>query len=636
MLDTPMEPIAALPSPVDPRVALAGLWRRRGIALLLVVISLVVGVTAGRALGVGTYESEASLLYDPAVMRTVLGREPLPVPLIAARVRSTDVLKPVASALGTDLASLQRATESELDRDSGAIRIRAAAPSAEAAQRTARALSDAFVADVRATVTAACTAQLERLRADLNRCEAAAEQAESALQAFLVRNHLSASDMAAGDTPDAVEQLQLALTEAESERQAFERQLSMLESTRNDLLRKAREEARAARAAAHEGALEKRSQDLMSLISDNRSRSANLIALRQSEAELRRARQLAAEGYISQQELERAGEAVEKSRALLADDRRYDQWRSITATRAARPPVTTLSAAPSQAQLGQIESQAQTLRLQVDGLSRRTASLRLQHARALQRRVKLPALQRHYESLNRAVTSRRQDVTDASSRLEKTQQLVPSPSGEVPGLTLLTEASMPTAPLKSRKKLLAFLIGGAGAVLSLALVAFVEVRKNLLTVPPQIVSHLSVPLLGVIPRFSERALANGEKRIARLDLQALARQVRACVPPHGGQILLLSLLPSEGKTRVAQLLVPEFRRRRESVVFRESVAREETDLSRATANVDAVVLVIENGVHAIDELRLLVEDLRAVGAPLKGGIVTKVDAFYMAMEGALP
>lgn len=663
MFDAPVAPPEPSPA-VESRLLLLGIWRRRVFICVMVVISLLLGYVASKQLEGGTYVSETRLLSDPQAFRAAWDRDAISPSLLAARVTSPAVLQATARTLDLPQAAVEKGSSANADRDTGVLRIEGRAKQPLEAQRVSRALTAAFVADLKTSLVNEKKREIAHLRQVYTQANAEVVAASRDVQAFLLVNGVSASDMTLGQTSGPVEQLRLACTEAEAEANALLRQQEGLQASMRDLRARAREERAAARATADDGASERRSARLLALVQDDRARQTNEIALRQSEVELRRAQALFREGFISRQELERSREVYEKNRAMLSDDARYQEWKRTSAKLAAASVAPNApQPSPSEGLLAQMLTQEQTLRLQIEAARRRATNLRLQYVQAVELRARLPRLQAQYDAVAHVLTQRQFQRNEAQTRLARAEAAVASDGPGLPGVTLLSDADLPTAPLRSRGKLIWVLVTGGVLLMSLVLVVLADWRDRRLKAPSQLPALLSVPILGTIPRLSPRALAADPRDAGNVDFRAMARRLREQVPTPGARVLLISPGRAEGKSLVVDAMARELRRRGESVLvidaaahlrddpsstrlgtllreasrghdltIIEGVALDEAHTALMAANVDAVVLVLENHIHQIDTIRRLVDDLGRHNAPLVGGIVTKVDPFYLALE----
>lgn len=662
MFETSDEPHAEVRESAGVRWILLGLWRRRTFLCLMAIVSLTAGGIAGLRFDTRTYSSDTSLLCDPQAFRAAWDRDPIPPPVLTSRVTSPDVLGAAAAHLGMPVATLEKAVTSNLDRDSGALHIVGTAHTPEAAQQIAQAVRSAFVESLHASLVEEKKRDLGRLRARYTRARRAVVTAGRDVQTFLLAHGTTVSDLTAGLPAGAIEQLQLAFTEAQAETNAMQQQLEGVRASMAALRTRAREEQAAAQRAADDAAQERRADTLLAVLTDDRTRQTQAIALRQSEADLERARQLQHDGFISQQELERAREAFDRNRVLLADDPRHEVWRStktrLSARSASAPPI----ASASESLLTQLQTQEQTLRLQLEALQRRSASLRLQLTEAVTRRTRLPALQRRYDEVAHVLSQAQLERSEAQARLSRATQAAAFGAAELPGVSLLSDAELPRTPGKSRGMLIGLAVAGGGLVLSLVLVMLAELRDGRLRAPSQLPSQLSVPVLGTVPRLSRRTLMADLRDARGLDFTTMARRLREQVPDRGARILLLSPGHAEGKSLVACGIAGVLRRqgekvlvldvmgpvrddscaapgpllseatRRYDVILLEGTALDEKHLDQMSATVDAVILVLENDVHPLAQLRHLVDGLQRRDAPLVGGIVTKVDPIYLLLE----
>ena len=650
---------------LDGRQVVLGLWRRRRLLCLLFVVSILVGVLASRRLSADVWTSETTLLYDMQAFRTAWDRDPLPPALLASRVTSPAVTAAAARALGMSTEGVAQAASADVDRDSSVLRIRAQSRHPQDAQTMCRALRSAFESDLRASLVAEKKNDISRLRDVYEHANEAVRAAADDVQAFLLANRVNAADMTLGPPSGAVEQMRLVYSETRAETDALQRQREGLQATIRALHARAAEEVTAARAAAQDTRSERRTTRLLAVVQDERGRQANEIALRQSEVEMRRARDLFKEGYLSRQELERACEAYQRNRASLADNGHYQDWRRMSARLIAPSPTTDGAAPASQSEslLTQLVHQDQTLALQISALQRRTASLRLQYLQALGVQQRLPHLQRQYDEVAHVLALRQAERTEAHARLARAEDVAVSDATTTPGLALVSDANLPAMPTRSRRKLIGLLMAGGGLLASLAFVMITDLRDRRLKSPSQLSTHLSLPVLGTIPRVPQKALASRRHDALGADFAAMARRLREQVPGRGARVLLISPGPSEGKSLVAAGLAHELSQqgervvvldaatssrrdasrahldatlsaaaRENDIVLIEGVALDETNAARLAASVDAVVLVIENHIHQIDTLRHLVDALQRQETPLVGGIVTKVDPLPLALE----
>lgn len=542
--------------PLDLRTLLLGLWRRRRLAAGLVLLSAILGVAVALVLGERVWTAETVLLHQPRHLD--LGEDgyrSLSLQTQADMVKVQTNLSEVRRRLGlsSTLARLGAATEVEVLRHTSLFAIRASWSDRDRAAAIASTLRDVFLENQqrigraeRARQTQFLVGRMEVLRAEL-------VEAEERLEEFRDENDVVDVEQEAEWVLQEMTSIEVLSNEAELERRSLDTQLLNVREIIARLQNRVEEERASPAEMDALGNLNARINQLRGMIRDSqeiRSWNADMV---QKQLELERQKRLLAKDAASQKDVERAEADYDKAKALAVDTDETRQWREEMEQLRTTAALVTTNAAILQDMI------VKELDLHLDLVSVEEKKKHLDSAReeTLKKLEDLPQLERKYVSLSRSVSSRDLELHRLGAmvaRLRRDQELEPVE------FAVVTEATPPVFPTRANRRKLCMAVTAMLGLLSLGLLAGLEVLDPRVRSAAELALKLPIPSLGAIPKVSPApGIVEARERPEIMEpCRIIARQIRNKLAKPGARILITSAVFGEGRTTLSATLAACF------------------------------------------------------------------------------
>ncbi len=555
--------------PFDPLTFLAGLWRRKWLALLGFALSVALGVGVALRFGVRTYEAQTTLMftgnedeleggfYRTPSLSTQLNMVKLPDSL--ARVR--DRLQ-----LAVEIKTLAAAIDASIQQDTSLLFIEAEWMDPQTAADVANTVRDVFLERAVEIRQREAREYADHLQRRLEQVKKELQEADAALVRFTNEHHVVNLDQESQWLLESYSNVDLLWEQAKIERSTVELQLQNLERIKEEL-RKQVEKERGQSAAMMESVTVAniRAERIRERIETSKKLGYNAGLLAERELEYERLKKLYEEGLVSQSEVETARLRYETQKARTLDSEEVKKLREELARLDEAIIPNGSAPTPSAPILQSILERYFDLQLQQASLDRKVQHYEEALAKLREKLDRLPNLQREYVILSRAVQSKETERKELETRLSEAQRLAEL---DTPYFAVITPAEPPDHSSSSNRRLLAVFVTILGLMATVAGVLAATLLDNTFKSQADLRARLRLPLVGEVPRRrAKHLLVPGDLEPPLLeDFKIMARAIRRHLGPEGGRVLVVSAEPREGRSTVAAYLAMCFGRRDERVL----------------------------------------------------------------------
>jgi len=550
--------------PFDLLTFVVGLWRRKGMVILGVILSAVLGVSAAILFGVRTWEAETSLLFtgtegeveggvfQTPTLTTQLGLTQLPANLQEVREKLQ---------LKVPLKDLQQATTAFVQKDTSLLVVRAAWNDREMAAKIANNLRDAFLqgtVDLRKRVA---MKYADYLGDRLDTVTKELDEADGKLGDFMRKQKVVDLNGESQWLLTQFGELDNLYHQAVSDRDGVEIQLANMApilAALKDLAAKEKDDQ--AGFTENPRQLAQLRGILTQKYREQRDLEAGKAQLKIAELEFERAQRSLKQKLISQAEFDTAKANLEAARAAANQTGDLSSLRhemdSIDATILPNLYSTGGGDDPESGVpiLRNVLNTNLTLQLQKVSLDAKVSSLEKARDDMRTRLDNLPEIQKGWVTLQREVTAKETEKLDIRNRLAGAQLLMNLDS---PYFSVVSEAVPPDHSTESNRKLIAILVTGLGIWITLALAVIATVMDTSLKSAADSKRRAGVPVLGEVPVHSGRGpmlpAGTDPPLLERFKIVSLAvgRKIQAT---GTRRLLITSPEPGDGRSLVTSYL----------------------------------------------------------------------------------
>ncbi len=185
----------------------------------------------------------------------------------------------------------------------------------------------------------------------------------------------------------------------------------------------------------------------------------------------------------------------------------------------------------------------------------------------------LPTLQREYVELSREIATKDSQRNDIGKKLALLRRAYDSDDTD---FTTVSDASIPTAPTESNRKIICAAIALLGCALGFVLILGLELFDTTIKTEAELELKLGLPVLGSLRKLSKgEVLVPGYEESAFNErFNIISRRIRQAVPNRGARILVVSAAKGEGKTMCVANLAACLGRQDERVLVMDAQVRE--------------------------------------------------------------
>lgn len=568
--------------PFDPATTLIGLWRRRKIFAVIVVMFSVMGVMSAILFGQKTYEAETVLIYRPvAVAEAEVSPTSHEDPkALYTQMNMVKILTNLEETkrrlnLGASPSSIGRATTAEVQRNTQLLTLRVRWGSPKEAADIANTLREVFLDNQRSISHIQAKSQIGSFEARLKTIQSELDKASDKLGEYTQEHNIIDVDVETQYYLQELSSVDILYEQTKSELLTNELQLNNVETIIEELKSKRGEGQIVDEAAI--GRTNRRIEQIRSTIDADREARANSADLAQAELDFERSKKLWDKGLIPKAEFDRAKITFEKQMALLEDTDEMKVWKDELARLEQQSLAMQLVGSnPSGNMSDQMMVRAIDLRLQHTALEGKVKHLEEARKRVRAKLDRMPQLERGYVELSNMVTSMEAERENLKQALNKARRVYESQSTD---FGLIAEAKPPTASRSSNRKLLAAGMGLIGVLLGFFLILGLELLDTSVKSAGELGVKIALPILGTLrsipptePHFP------GQEGSAQFEpFNIITRRIRQAVPKQGARILLVSTKPGEGKTWIAINMAISMGKRDDTVLLSDAQVRSDEE-----------------------------------------------------------
>ncbi len=309
-----------------------------------------------------------------------------------------------------------------------------------------------------------------------------------------------------------------------------------------------------------------RIENLRQKITDDKELRSNAAQLAQRELELARAKRLLESGAISQTQYEAARLAYEEQKVRSIDSDQVKQWKDQLEQLYRVVIPSNLGSTPSGDMLQEMLKKEFDLQLDQISVAERVKSFELARQAASARVESLPSTQRQYLVLSRNLKNLEDEKGQLLDVLGKAKRFYGSDSYD---FVLISDAKVPSNPIKSNRKTLTMGIFAFGVIITLAAILGMELSDTRIKSAPDMSARLGVPAIGQLPYLdkNQRQMPTEQGVVTVEEFSVIARLIRQLCQQHGNRLLVCSARHSEGTTTVLAHVAASLGRQDENVLI---------------------------------------------------------------------
>ncbi len=530
--------------PIDARTLLVGLYRRRKLLILTLVVAPLLGALAGLVLGKRTYQAETVMLFQPSLWaRGGTGEAPsLRTAINMVKLESNLEETRRRLQLSTTLTSLASSVEVQVQKETTLLALRARSDSPQGAARLANTLRDVYLETQVRVRQSDARRQLSDLEGRLKAVQERLSAADAALQKYVADNRIVDLDKELNRYLEEYTSIDILYQQALADELTVQRQAANIKGIVEDLKAHVAQEESSSAQLESLGDLNIRSQRLRESIHDDKEQRTNFLSLAQARVELQRAEFLLTKGAISHAEVDAARTAYQKQEAISVDPPQVKAWKAEL-EKIDRTVLPKNSGNSASAPILK-EMTLKRFAIQLDSVSMREKVQHLKNVRAhLKEKLEGRAgLQRGYQALVREISSREAEKKILEEALGQARRAHESLTAD---FTVVGEALPPPLALKSNRRMVFLAVMGLCVALGWGAVVALELTDPTVKSPAQASLRLRQPLLAALPRL-QPSLPGEHPAFDALRLVARRLQSR--------RVLLTSATAGEGTSFVADHL----------------------------------------------------------------------------------
>jgi len=580
--------------PLDIATLIIGLWRRKYIFAVCVMMFMGLAVVAADALGKKLYRASTVLVYKPQGADAVDVYTPLPLPTQLHLVKLAPNLEEVRARLHLSVKprSIGEAITVHVEKQTQVLALRGEWDSAEGVAGIVRELRDVFLENQVRLRRKEIGKRILSLEATLASVVRKLEAADSELQKFTVEHRVVDLDKEAQWLLEELTSVNLLLDAANVSMKTNALQAENLDKVIADLKRRVAQEQQQSTSMDQLSNVNLRIQRLRESIVEDVSLRGRSVDLAQRQLEYETSKRLFDQGLISKVQLEQARAAYEKQRIVTEDSDQIKEWRGQI-EKLDKVMIPSDDVTPSGRMLEEMMSKAFNIQLEQVSVSARVEHLQEALARVQGKLGTLPELQRTFYALTREVEvgvaekKRLEGLLGISRRIHQTDE---------PDFLVVADAKQPVRPSKSNKKLVAIAVAALGFIFGLVLIAGLELLDRKLKSPADIRARTKLPVLAAIATQSadERSFSKkGKKsrkheRVESFDrglpegIKLATRRVTRMLPTDNRRLLVTACGSGEGTTSVTVAMAECFARRGHRVLVVDAHLEDRSDNSGIT------------------------------------------------------
>ncbi|MHB1462435.1 MAG: GumC family protein [Armatimonadota bacterium] len=555
--------------PIDIRTLLIGLWRRKFILVIMIALFAGLAYLGGRMMNKSIYQTTTVLLYKPSEekKREILdiGKSLMTqVSMVKVKPNLEDVRRKLNLAASLD--AVGQAIDVSVEKNTEIISITATWDDAKLSADIANQIRDTFLANGVRIDKEAASGQIRDVSKRLATVTAALKVVDSELQVFSEKTNYTEFVEMSKAALDQFNQMDLLWEQAKSDQKTLSEQVKNLGTVIKQLKDRVSGEQKQMFELDRLSNINTRIENLRQKITDDKELRSNAAQLAQRELELARAKRLLESGAISQTQYEAARLAYEEQKVRSIDSDQVKQWKDQLEQLYRVVIPSNLGSTPSGDMLQEMLKKEFDLQLDQISVAERVKNFALARQSAVTRVESLPSTQRQYLVLSRNLKNLEDEKTQLLDVLGKAKRFYGSDSYD---FVLISDAKVPSSPIKSNRKTLTMGIFAFGVIITLALILGMELSDTRIKSAPDMAARLGVPAIGQLPHLdkNQRQMPTEQGVVTVEEFSVIARLIRQLCQQHGNRLLVCSARHSEGTTTIVAHVAASLGRQDENVLI---------------------------------------------------------------------
>ena len=555
--------------PIDIRTLLIGLWRRKFLLFLMLIIFAGLAYVGGSKMNKSIYETSTVLLYKPSDDKK---REILDIGQALMTQVNMVKVKPNLDAirkkldLSSTIEQLGQAIDVSVEKNTEIMTIKVTWDDADKCAAIANNIRDIFLQNGMKIDKESAYGQIRDVGKRLKVVSDLLKKRDNELRVFGEKTNYTEFVEMSKAAYDQFNQMDLMWEQAKSDQQTLKQQVANLNTVVKQLKDRVAGEQKQMYELDRLSNINTRIENLRQKITDDKELRSDAARLAQRELELARAKRLLENGAISQSQYENARLAYEEQKVRTVDSDQVKQWKDQLEQLYRVVIPNNMGTTPSGDLLQQMLAKEFDLQLEQISVAERVKSFALARAAAVKRVESLPSTQRQYLVLSRDQKNLEDEKTQLLDVIGKAKRFYSNDSYD---FVIISDAQIPTIPISSNRKTLTLGIFALGTLISLFAIIGMELSDTTIKSSPDMTARLDVPVIGQLPKLgkNQRKLPHETDAAPVEEFSVVARLVRQMCQQHGNKLMICSSRHGEGTTTVLAHIASSLGRQDENVLL---------------------------------------------------------------------
>jgi polysaccharide biosynthesis transport protein len=601
--------------PFDVITLLIALKDRLKIFILMIVLSCITGITGAYFLGERTYLSESVLLFKP---RSSIMGENRDIPSVLTQMNMVKLVANLSETrkllkLDSSIESLAAGIDVSVRRDTDLMTISARWNDPQRAQQISNTITELFLSQQKKIRRAELKQFMNDVRNRLSDANEKLKNAEHELQTFTSENHVVDLDKQGQRYLDELANINTLLDEARIQKTTIDMQNENIDKIIDDLKTRISEESNSQTGADRAEDLELKSRRIRESIVDDRSHRAAMAELAAAEAEYERAKKLVDRQLIPRNDYTKIKANYERIKAFAVDTEKIKrlkaEMKKIDST--VIPEEKDASATVSGRLLQDIMLKAFDIQIKTVALDEKVKYMESSAQRVQDKLDLIPLQKQTLSQLERKLSKLEQEKMELDDLLRKAERT----SGlELTDYLVVSPAILPVLPIKSNRRVLAFIITALLAIIGTSVLILLELLTPSVRSPSEVKIRTGIPVLASLPELGDDDEYEKKRPLYDEECRYLIQLINKKLPEKGAKIVVGGVSGGEGVTHFTNTLASLYKRQHKNVLVIEQLTRHNFDktanyqvtTNRYLSNYDAIntdpdnlVIVLKDGISHI-------------------------------------
>ncbi len=570
--------------PIDIRTLLIGLWRRKFILVILVLVFAGLAYLGGSTMNKSIYQTTTVLLYKPSEEKkreiVDIGKALMTqMSMVKIRPNLEDTRRKLNLNKSIDVVA--SAIDVTVEKNTEIMSITVTWDDAKLCSDMANLLRDTFLANSVHIDRESASGQIRDVNKRLTVVTAALKNVDRELQVFSEKTNYTEFVEMSKAALDQFNQMDLLWEQAKSDQKTLREQVNNLGTVIKQLKQRVSGEQKQMFELDRLSNINTRIENLRQKITDDKELRSNAAQLAQRELELARAKRLLESGAISQTQYEAARLAYEEQKVRSIDSDQVKQWKDQLEQLYRVVIPSNLGSTPSGDMLQEMLKKEFDLQLDQISVGERVKNYAQARESASARVEGLPSTQRQYLVLSRELKNLEDEKTTLLDALGKAKRFFGSDSYD---FVIVSDAKVPSLPIKSNRMMLTLGIFAFGMIITFASILGMELSDTTIKSAPDMAARLGVPAIGQLPFLdkNQRCLPTEKGMVRVEEFSVIARLIRQLCKQHGNRLIICSARHGEGTTTIISHIAASLGRQDENVLLIDGGSNEDDSDVRIT------------------------------------------------------